>query len=219
MPTAGIHTLNIWAREDGVEIDKVVLEIGGTIPSGFGPARSNLINPLMPPVVTAFLRDSQPGDQSVLLTRPDLLNALTFTFDQDINIDSDQLLIRNDSTSGTYRPFQGAFEYDSDTFTATWNVSPVDPSTPPLEPGFYTFSLNSANVSSVRSMQLLDGNGDGEEGDFFSRQVYVAIPGDANLDGSVDVLSDGFALVRNLGGTSGHTWGKGISMVTVPSMS
>jgi len=35
------------------------------------------------------------------------------------------------------------------------------------------------------------------------------LPGDANLDGRVDVLGDGFALVANLGVTEGATWSQG----------
>ena len=37
---AGIHTLNIWGREDGTELDRIVLTTSATAPSGFGPAES-----------------------------------------------------------------------------------------------------------------------------------------------------------------------------------
>ncbi|MEM7368744.1 MAG: DUF6443 domain-containing protein [Bacteroidota bacterium] len=38
---AGQHTFNLWMREDGVEIDKIVLTSIGTYPSGTGPAVSS----------------------------------------------------------------------------------------------------------------------------------------------------------------------------------
>jgi hypothetical protein len=37
---AGRHTLTIWDREDGVEIDKIVVSTGATLPTGTGPAES-----------------------------------------------------------------------------------------------------------------------------------------------------------------------------------
>jgi hypothetical protein len=38
---AGRHTLTIWDREDGVEIDKIVLSTSATLPTGAGPAESS----------------------------------------------------------------------------------------------------------------------------------------------------------------------------------
>ena len=39
--TAGIHTLNLWMREDGFVVDKVVLSTNAAyVPSGTGPAQS-----------------------------------------------------------------------------------------------------------------------------------------------------------------------------------
>ena len=41
VPTAGIHTVNIWMREDGMVIDKLVLATNaGFVPTGVGPAES-----------------------------------------------------------------------------------------------------------------------------------------------------------------------------------
>ena len=51
-------------------------------------------------------------------------------------------------------------------------------------------------------------DGDGAGGAFIE-PVYVAIPGDANLDGEVDVIDDAFALVAGLGTTSGAAWAQG----------
>jgi hypothetical protein len=39
--SAGIHTLNVWMREDGMVVDKVVLSTNTNyVPSGTGPAQS-----------------------------------------------------------------------------------------------------------------------------------------------------------------------------------
>jgi hypothetical protein len=68
--------------------------------------------------------------------------------------------------------------------------------------------LDAGSINSVG--QTLDGDGDGTGGDdFVGQQHYLAIPGDANLDGVVDVLNDAFALVGSLGSSSGATWAQG----------
>jgi hypothetical protein len=39
--SAGVHTLNLWMREDGFVVDKVVLSSNvNYVPSGTGPAQS-----------------------------------------------------------------------------------------------------------------------------------------------------------------------------------
>lgn len=41
VPTAGVHTVNVWAREDGFTLDRLVLATPGTAtPTGNGPAES-----------------------------------------------------------------------------------------------------------------------------------------------------------------------------------
>ena len=42
VPSTGQHTFNIWMREDGVEIDKIVLKVQPGTPSGTGPTESTL---------------------------------------------------------------------------------------------------------------------------------------------------------------------------------
>ena len=41
----GRHTFNVWAREDGSIIDKIVLSKSGTVPTGLGPAESPIFVP------------------------------------------------------------------------------------------------------------------------------------------------------------------------------
>jgi len=38
--TTGIHTVNVWGREDGFRLDKIVINKSATAPSGTGPAQS-----------------------------------------------------------------------------------------------------------------------------------------------------------------------------------
>jgi hypothetical protein len=37
---AGVHTFHIWGREDGLRVDKIVINTTGTAPTGLGPAES-----------------------------------------------------------------------------------------------------------------------------------------------------------------------------------
>ena len=50
VPSAGVHTINIWMREDGVRIDKIVVNQGATV-SGDGPNQSG-IDDCTTPIVT-----------------------------------------------------------------------------------------------------------------------------------------------------------------------
>ena len=47
--TPGKHTLNLWMREDGVEIDKIVLNLSANEPAGTGPVESQSGNCTQPP--------------------------------------------------------------------------------------------------------------------------------------------------------------------------
>jgi hypothetical protein len=49
VPTAGRHVFNVWMREDGTIIDKIVLTSNsGYTPTGTGPAESELITSMPP---------------------------------------------------------------------------------------------------------------------------------------------------------------------------
>lgn len=71
--------------------------------------------------------------------------------------------------------------YDAATGIAVFDLSMLDP---PIEPGLYDVRV----------------------GSMFLAEVYAAIPGDVNLDGTVDVLNDAFVLIGNLGRSMGVTW-------------
>jgi len=149
--------------------------------------------------VSADLRD-----QGGVLPRPDLIDTFAVTFNTNVNISANDLVIRNDTLGQTLTDLSGVlFEYDAATFTATWNFSTLT-----LDPAFYSFELPDTIVSAVGSLTM-DGDADGTPGGAYISTIYVALPGDANLDGQVDVLGDALILISNLGTTSGAVWAQG----------
>ncbi len=153
-----------------------------------------------PPKVLSVVRD----DGS--LARQDLITKLAFQFNQNVEVASDDLVVRNDSASLTVDLSQAQFSYDPSTFTATWDLSLL---VEPLDAAFYTFNLASGDVAGIDGGKELDGDGDGEIGPDFGHTLYVAIPGDTNLSGNVDVLSDATSLINNLGLQVDATWSDG----------
>jgi hypothetical protein len=161
----------------------------------------NVDQPAFPPTVVSVVRDG--GDES----RPDVWSTLQIEFDSDVNVFSFSLAMANDSEGGTDVSLTGVqFDYDSTNFIATWNFENLNT---PMEAGFYTYRLSGMAVGGTDGQFFLDGDGDGNEGGDLVGQQYVAIPGDANLDGTVNVLGDGFVLVGNLGTTGATTWAQG----------
>ncbi|MDA8564066.1 right-handed parallel beta-helix repeat-containing protein [Mariniblastus sp.] len=135
-------------------------------------------------------------DEGGVLARPDLLSTFAVTFDQDVNVSAADLTVRNDTVGGTVINTSGVgFSYVSGTRTATWDFSTLV-----LDAAFYTFEL-SDTITGVGGLPL-DGDDNGTAGGNYAEEVYVAILGDANLDGRVDVLGDAFILINNLGTTT-----------------
>ena len=163
-----------------------------------GAFESSFINSQAPVVVSATI------DEGGVLARPDLLNTLTVVFNIDVNVSVEALTLINDSPRGVEVDLTGIdFSYDPSTNTAIWDFSSIDP----VVAGFYTYQLDANSITNENF--ILDGNGDGIRGDDLENQLYVAIPGDINLDGRVDVLNDAFALVRNLITPSGAVYADG----------
>ena len=155
------------------------------------------LQPISAPTVSGVVRDG-----GGVLARPDLLSTFVVNFDQDVNISAEDLIIQNDTLGGLPINTSGiGFSYDALSRTATWDFNG-------LPAAFYTFEL-SDTITGVVGGFALDGDGDGDAGGDFSAPVYVAIPGDANLDGRVDVLGDAFILVGSLGTTSGAAYADG----------
>ena len=143
-------------------------------------------------------------DEGGVLARPDLISTFAVTFNTDVNVSADDLVIRNDTLGGAVVDSSGlVLAYDATTFTGTWDFSNST-----LEPGFYSFE-NPDTIDSAGSVLGLDGDADGSAGGAYVQSVYVALPGDANLDGQVDVLGDAFTLISSLGTSSGAVWAQG----------
>ena len=138
------------------------------------------------------------------LPRPDLWQNLAVFFDQDVTITADALSLHNDTLGGAAVDFSAvAFDYDPIKLKATWTFDPVNP----LPAAFYTYSLD-ANLVTANGLPL-DGNSDGISGDDLVTRHYVAIPGDRNLDGVVDVVNDVLPAIGNLGAPQGAVWSDG----------
>ena len=179
-------------RGDG--FDRIV---SGTVDIGAFEFNANALP--VPPAIVSTVRD-----EGGVLERPDLLTTYSVTFDADVNVEASDLTIVNELLSTeNVDPSAVAFTYDQATQTATWDFTALT-----LDAAFYSFELSDEIVSATGNVGL-DGDGDGNAGGNFVESVYVALPGDANLDGQVDVLDDAFALVANLGLTGGATWAQG----------
>jgi len=67
VPTVGEHTLNLWMREDGFVIDKIVLTTNPNYtPSGFGPDETVEVQPET--IASPILNTPVPGDTQVDLS-------------------------------------------------------------------------------------------------------------------------------------------------------
>ena len=144
-------------------------------------------------------------DEGGVLARPDLLNTFSVSFDQDVNVSAGDLFVDNETFGFAVDTSSVGFGYDAATLTATWDFSSLV-----LDAAFYSFELSETITGVIGGFRLDgDGDGDGVAGSNSFESVYVAIPGDANLDGQVDVLNDGFALVANLNTTTNAVFADG----------
>ena len=128
-------------------------------------------------------------DEGGVLERPDLIGSFGATFSANVNVSADDLVIRDDTMGGAVIDSSTVTVNDVSATTAVWDLGSLS-----LDPAFYTFELS-------EDIGLLGGA--------YTESVYVALPGDTNLDGQVNVLDDAFALVSNLGTSTGATWAQG----------
>ena len=148
------------------------------------------------------------------LTRPDLLSTYSVTFDQGVNVSAGDLLVGNQTFGVLVDMSDIGFSYNASTFTATWDFS----SLPDMDASYYTFGLSNS-ITSTGGGESLDGDGDGDVGGSYFETIYVAIPGDANLDGDVEVndinifagtnTGDGATVLSNLGAPGTYNWSQG----------
>ncbi len=130
------------------------------------------------PTVTTVERND--GD----VNTPDQLLAMTFTFNEDVagSIDVNDLSLSDASTGQPVDISSATMSYDAGTHTARWDLSAV-----PVTAGYYNVVLAASGITDAAGNSL-DGDGNGTGGDDFIQQEMVAFPGDANLDGTVNVL-------------------------------
>jgi hypothetical protein len=77
------------------------------------------------------------------------------------------------------------FDYDAARRTATWSNFLTGGAQ--LDPGNYEINIDTSSVGVASPLPV---------------DLYLAIPGDVNLDQTVDVLGDAFVVVGNLGATA-----------------
>ena len=79
VPTVGAHHVNVWAREVGTFVDKIVVTPNsGFTPSGEGPPQSARVT--APPISPPFVRGDCNGDGQVGGTVSDVVFLLSFLF-------------------------------------------------------------------------------------------------------------------------------------------
>ena len=166
--------------------------IGGT--PGDAPA-------VAAPQVVSVFRDSGS------IARPGEWSTIDVEFSAGVDLTAESLVLRNDSLGGALVDLSGGtFSHVAGSSTATWDLSSLNT---PLDAAYYSVTLDSSLITGSIGGSALDGNDSGSAGGDYTTQVYKAIPGDANLDGRVDVLGDAFVLVANLGTNSGASWPTG----------
>lgn len=148
-----------------------------------------------PPQIVSIQRNV---DQPEWLFRPDHVSSLSFQFDKDVEVTNTELMVRNLQTDEVTHLYPSTESYDTETFTAVWTYSDQFD---PLEPGNYELT--------IRADSILDKNGFRPLAEDVKTTIYLAIPGDINQDGRVDVLNDAFAFVANLGNNGESMWAYG----------
>ena len=204
-----------WADADGSgdSLNRNSASVNGSLAASWvadspTPGVSDLVSAAAPQV-TNTIRDG-----GGVLARPDLMSTYSVTFDQGVNVSAGDLLIGNQTFGVLVNTSDIGFSYNASTFTATWNFS----SLPDLEASYYTFGLSNS-ITSTSGGEALDGDGDGAVGGSYFETIYVAIPGDANLDGDVEVndiniflgtnTGDGATVLSNLGAPGTFNWSQG----------
>ncbi len=191
-----------WANADGTggSLNRGVTSQAGNLAATWQlavPTPGEAMFENDPPTVVSNVRDGGNID------RPDLWDTLAVTFSEDVSVSASSLEMVNQSVGASAVDLSAAsFNYNSATFTATWNFDALN-----LDAAFYEVSLD--DVQGASSGLSLDGDGNGSAGGTFAASYYVAIPGDADLDGQVNVLQDAATVVDNLGTVGTAAWADG----------
>jgi len=161
------------------------------------------ILPLTIDTITPIVGSVEHNDGQL---RPNQLASLAFILSEDVgaSIEVSDLAIHNDSTGEDVDLSALTSEhltYDPVSHVARWDLSSIA-----LLPAYYTYTLNAASITDIAGNPL-DGNGAG--GDDYSGPVMVALNGDINLNGSVDLADLTIMGHPNHWGQSGLTWLQG----------
>lgn len=203
-----------WPAADGTgpSLNRIAANANGTHSGSWNgaaptPGSSNLQT--YAPEVLASVRDNGA------IVRPDILDTISFVFDADVIVNKGHLQLLDQTLGTNVNVNSGSvgFNYDPMTLTATWDVSALN-----LREAFFQATL-SQSVRASGSNIALDGDGNQTAGGNHLQQIYVAIPGDANLDGDVDIsqfniltqvnTGDIAIVLSNLGRTGRVNWSTG----------
>ena len=203
-----------WGDADGtgLSLSRVAANANGTLSSswlGASPTPgSNNLQDYAPQVLASVLDNGE-------IARPDIVDTISFVFDADVIVNKSHLQLFNQTLNSTVdvNVASVGFDYDATTLTATWDVSSLD-----LNEAYFQATLSQA-VRARGSFIALDGDDNQTAGGNHVQQIYVAIPGDANLDGDVDINSvniftqinsgDGAVVLSNLQRTGRINWSTG----------
>jgi len=148
----------------------------------------------MPPTVAAVMRNDGAD-------RASELTALAFSFSKDVgaSIGVGDLTLFNETTGALVDMAGATVNYDSGPKTARWDLTAMS-----LDAAYYTATLSASGITDIAGNPL-DGNDDGDGGDDYQLLVLVALGGDSDRDGDVDL--DDLTVVGTYYGTeNGGTW-------------
>ena len=117
--STGIHPVNIWVREDGTYVDKIVITNDpGFIPTGIGPAES----------VCAGSGDQPPVLAPIGAQQVDEGSLLAFTVSADDDNGAPTLSVSGLPTGATFNEITGEFDWtpvpgDAGTYTVTFTAT------------------------------------------------------------------------------------------------
>jgi hypothetical protein len=169
--TTGLHTLNIWMREDGLIIDKIVLTTNPNyVPTGDGPPLST-----RGPRVTAY--NPSPGDGATDVSRDVVLSwtpgADTAQHDVYFGTNPDDVNQANAMSMGPTSPYQGRI--DPNVFTPAqrldlgrtyyWRIDEVATDNSVSKGGLWSFTteLSSYPIQNIIATASSSEDGKGPE--------------------------------------------------------
>jgi hypothetical protein len=136
--------------------------------------------------------------------RPDQWTELRLRMTENVAdaLDAGDLQVVDVATGQPVNTSAATVSFDPAANEAVWDLSGVN-----LPAGYYTASVSAGSLTDAQGNPL-DGDGNGVGGDDWSMDLHVALGGDANLDGAVDVGDLGI-LAGHWGVADGADWSQG----------